>query len=118
MCSNLPLNATDCYLTSNPDASFFEHLVANYIPLGEHIVNAIDKVEEVLEEFQDILDEAKNEIYNGKDSGSCIVGNKRMIGMFESPGYPRCDLSLLLLADFDTHEMFSSLFQSLHLQRL
>ena len=37
MCSNLPLNATDCYLTSNPDASFFEHLVANYIPLGEHI---------------------------------------------------------------------------------
>ena len=52
----------DCYLASNPDASFFEHLVANYIPLGDHIVNAIDKVKEVLEDFQDILDEAKNEI--------------------------------------------------------
>ena len=32
--------------------------------------------------------------------------------MFESPGYLRYDLSLLLLVDFDTHEMF------LHLQRL
>lgn len=88
VCKLLPLNASDCYLTVNPGASFFEHLVANHVPLGNHIVKAMDIVRDYLEEFEQEIHEFLNEFYKTKASGNCIVGNSKMVGMYESGGFP------------------------------
>lgn len=89
ICRNLPLNASDCYLATNPDSSFFRHIVANQIPMGRHIINAIEEVEAVVERFQEMIDDLQEQVLISKESGTCIVGNEKMVGIFESPGYPK-----------------------------
>lgn len=88
VCNRLPLNEHHCYLTSNPRSSFLEHLVAKHIPLGKHVIKALDIVRDHIEEFEQEIHDFMNEFYRIEGTGNCIAGNHKMIGIYDSTGFP------------------------------
>lgn len=86
-CERLPLKNETCYFTKNPDKSFFETLVAEYIPFGKEIVAAKQYVDDQIENVQDTADEIYNFVLPEKDEkGSCFAINEEMVGFSENPG--------------------------------
>lgn len=89
VCQRLPLFENTCYATQDPDTSFFDLLVANFIPFGDEIIAAKQYVEEQIENLSERIEEFTDFFLPDAEApGQCIVFNNDMIGIAENPGFP------------------------------
>ena len=87
VCKYLPLKKEECYFVINPEQSFLETLVANYIPFGKDILNVMDKIEEIQGEITDEIDDVKALfVPEAEPTGTCYVTNREMFGIVDVPG--------------------------------
>lgn len=88
VCQRLPLNDNVCYAATHSDDSFFNQLVANFVPFGGEIIKAKQHVDDLLDEipesFDDLINFFKEEIF-GTES-TCAAINEDFIGVADFPG--------------------------------
>ena len=89
VCHRFPLNDDDCYLVNDPAGNWMRDLVADAVPFGKEINDAVKTVEELLAELQQQAKDVEEFFLAGDEpEASCVVASENVVGVVSNPGFP------------------------------